>query len=56
VEKSDEADTNCVMSRYCRPTVRATPSMFVYGSVCEMLYTFEKRPPAASSATRSPSP
>ena len=56
MEKSEACDTYWVMSRYCRPIDRETPSMFVYGSVWEKLYTFEYLPPATSTARRSPLP
>ena len=56
VENSDASATNWLMSRYVNDMVRDTPSMVVYGSVCEKLKVFWNRPVLMSAAMRLPLP
>ncbi len=56
VWKSDDDVVNCEMLRQVAETVRETPSMVVYGSVCERLNTLLYWPALISAATRLPVP
>ncbi len=56
VSKSEEAWVNWSMRRQVALTVRDTPSIVVYGSVCERLNTLLYWPALASAAMRLPVP
>ena len=56
VWKSDDEVVNWSMRRHVAETVRETPSMVVYGSVCDRLNTLLYWPALISAATRLPVP
>ncbi len=56
VSKSDDELVNWSIVRQVAETVRDTPSIVVYGSVCERLNTLLYWPALISAATRLPVP